>query len=181
MTGVPIFFFVSLLRVASSLLPEGSTYLFVSFYPLACLLFICLGRRREEEREATREGKKKKKKKKKQEPVLRVYFGRNELSAERERERWLFDSTCCEFSSNLAVRRIHSLRILIANRGFVGKSERGRGKGRVGGVGEGEGGGGGDRLRSLERLDGVSVNEKDLIAVRALTVRNTLVTFLLLY
>lgn len=41
-----------------------------------------------------------------------------------------------------------------------------------------EGGGGGDRLRSL---DGVSVNEKDLIAVRALTVRNTLVTFLLLY
>lgn len=40
------------------------------------------------------------------------------------------------------------------------------------------GGGGGDRLRSL---DGVSVNEKDLIAVRALTVRNTLVTFLLLY
>lgn len=47
----------------------------------------------------------------------------------------------------------------------------------------GGGGGGeeGDRLRSLERLDGLSVNEKDLIAVRALTVRNTLVTFLLLY
>lgn len=36
-------------------------------------------------------------------------------------------------------------------------------------------------VTSLERLDGVSVNEKDLIAVRALTVRNTLVTFLLLY
>lgn len=55
-----------------------------------------------------------------------------------------------------------------------------------GGEEERRGGGGGeegegDRLRSLERLDGLSVNEKDLIAVRALTVRNTLVTFLLLY
>lgn len=32
---------------------------------------------------------------------------------------------------------------------------------------------------SLERPNGLSVNEKDLIAVQALTVRNTLVTFVL--
>lgn len=56
-----------------------------------------------------------------------------------------------------------------------GEGERGRGeKGE-----EGEGGGGDDRLRSLERLDGE--RERSDSCSRALTVRNTLVTFLLLY
>lgn len=71
------------LRLASSsrfFSPRRKSLSLLLFPSIACLLFICLDRERKKERLQERE-------KKKQEPVLRVYFGRNELSAERERER----------------------------------------------------------------------------------------------
>lgn len=80
MTGVPIFFFVSLLRVASSL-PEGSPYLFFSFHPsLAFFSFVSTGRGR-------KRGYKRGKKRNKNRYFESTSAGMSSLPRERERER----------------------------------------------------------------------------------------------